>query len=333
MQEYPSYGDLIDLLEAAEIVSETDRDRSVADILTETFTVSYPHIPISRPSRFPDTVRRLAAPAKPSAVGWHKLTGSPLTLYHHRHWIPRIRRKQRMLMCTPDLYGVVDRLIKSVQCNYRYLHADPIVFPTSVQECDATERLLQGAFLQCLEGQKDLCWTLTKPVTVGFYRDLHHYLRQWPPARSATKTTVGSFYLLLDVNFKSGGMSNRPDNIYMFVQRVVNSHRLSSGPMYYGMDKTVEQLKSVVSGYQEDLKLMSHKVSEQQVALKEMKKQLEIASTGLKSSRRALSDVYNRLQNTVKQRDTARKQVCKIQDNLEGAYFTMKMKCRQKIIS
>ena len=112
--------------------------------------------------------------------------------------------------------------------------ADLNVFPTSVQECDVTEGLLQRAFLQCLEGQKDLCWTLTKPVTVVFYRDLHHYLRQWPPARSATKTMVGRFYLLVDVNFESGRKKKRPDNIYTFVQKGADSHRLSSEPMYYG---------------------------------------------------------------------------------------------------
>ena len=198
------------------------------------------------------------------------------------------------------------------------LTADLNVFPTSIQECDVTERLLQRAFLQCLEGQKDLCWTLTKPVTVGFYRDLHHYLRQWPPARSATKTTVGRFYLLVDVNFKSRRMSKRPDNVYMFVQKVADSHRLSSEPMYYG---TVKQLKSVVCGYQEKLKIMSHRVSEQQEALEEMKKQLEVASAELASSRCALSDVSNRLQKTMKQRDTARKQACKMQDKLEAAYL------------
>ena len=88
-----------------------------------------------------------------------------------------------------------------------------------------------------------------------------------------------------------------------------------------GMDNTVEQLKSVVCGYQEELKIMSHKVSEQQEALEEMKKQLEFASTELASSRCALSDVSNQLQKTMKQRDTAHKQVCKMQDKLEAAYL------------
>ena len=156
-------------------------------------------------------------------------------------------------------------------------------------------------------------------MTVGFYRDLHHYLRQWPPAHSATKTTVGRFYLLVDVNFESGRMSKRPDNIYTFVQKVADSHRLSSEPIC--MDNTVEQLKSVVCGYQEQPKIMSHKVSEQQEALEEMKKQLEFASTKFASSRYALSDVSNQLQKTLKQRDTAHKQVCKMHNKLEAAYL------------
>ena len=195
------------------------------------------------------------------------------------------------------------------------------MFPSNVSQCGVTESILQKAFLQCLEGRQDLCWTLTKSVTVGFYRHLHHYLRHWPPSRSATKTTVGRFYLLVDENFQSGSMSSRPDNVYLFVQRVADSCKLNSEPMYYGIDNTVEQLRCVVSGYQEDLDVMSQKVSKQQEALEEMKKQFEIASTELASSRRALSDVMNRLQKTIKQRDTARKQASKIQEKLEAAHL------------
>ena len=51
--ENPTYGELIDFLQAAEIACETDSQKhSVADILTEKITSIYPHIPISRPTRF-----------------------------------------------------------------------------------------------------------------------------------------------------------------------------------------------------------------------------------------------------------------------------------------
>ena len=36
----------------------------------------------------------------------------------------------------------------------------------------------------------------------------------------------------------------------MFVQRLADSNKLHSEPMSYGIDKTVELLHSVVSGYQ-----------------------------------------------------------------------------------
>ena len=193
------------------------------------------------------------------------------------------------------------------------------MFPTIVERCGVTKCILQEAFLQCLEGQENLCWILTKPVTVEFYRNLHRYLLQWPPSRSSTKATMGRFYSLVDVNFQSRRMSSRPDNIYMFVERVVGSGKLNHVPMYYGVDKTVEQLKHSVSSYQEDLEVMSQKVSKQQYALDKMKKQVEIASNELACSRHALSDVTNHLQRTMKQRDTARKQTSKIQEKLEAA--------------
>ena len=104
-------------------------------------------------------------------------------------------------------------------------------------------------------------------MTIGFYKQLHHYLRKWPPSRFATKTTVGRFYLLIDSNFQTRRISSRPDNIYMFVQRLADSSKLHSEAMSYGFDKTVEHLQSVVSGCQDSLEETSGKVSEQQNAL------------------------------------------------------------------
>ncbi len=206
-----------------------------------------------------------------------------------------------------------------------YVDAASNVFPTNVKQCGVTESVFQKAFLQCLEGQQDLCWTLTKPVTVGFYRNLHHYLLRWPPSRSATKATIGRFYLLVDVNFQSTKMSSHPDNIYMFVKRVVGSCKLNAEPMYYG--NTVKQLKL---SYQEDLEAMSQKVSKQIDVLHKMKRQVEVASKELAATRHTLSDVTNQLQKTVKQRDAARKQASRSQKKLEAvcldsAYYEEEM--------
>ena len=159
-------------------------------------------------------------------------------------------------------------------------------------------------------------------MTIGFYRDLHQYLRQWPPAHSASKTAVGTFYLLIDVNFQTRRMSSRPDNIYSFVQRVIgDSSKSPSEVMHYGTDNTVQQLKSLVSGYQSDLEVMTQKVIEQQRELEEMEKQMGAAKSELASSRRALSTVTNKLKTAVKQRDCARKKGHEIQDKLETTYL------------
>lgn len=97
MQEYPTYGYLIGLLEEVGAVTASET-RSVADILSEKFVACYPHIPISRPSRFLDTVRRLAAPTKPSTLGEQKLMDTPLASYFRRRWMPRNRRQRGILI-------------------------------------------------------------------------------------------------------------------------------------------------------------------------------------------------------------------------------------------
>ena len=49
----PTYGELINFLNAAEVASEIDSSvQSFGEILTEKFSSEYPYIPISRPSRF-----------------------------------------------------------------------------------------------------------------------------------------------------------------------------------------------------------------------------------------------------------------------------------------
>ena len=54
--EDPTYEELINFLNAAEVASERDSNgQSVPEILTEKFSSKYPYIPISRPSRFLDT--------------------------------------------------------------------------------------------------------------------------------------------------------------------------------------------------------------------------------------------------------------------------------------
>lgn len=93
LHDKPTYGDLILLLESAEAEAEIS-NATIADLLAAKFSDEYPHFSVSRPSRFLDTVRRIAAPTRPSAIGSKKLDGSPLCSYLKRYWAPRTRNIQ-----------------------------------------------------------------------------------------------------------------------------------------------------------------------------------------------------------------------------------------------
>jgi hypothetical protein len=290
MMVSPTYGELIEFLNDAE--NEEDTSRGVAEILTENFSAKYPHISISRPCRFLDTVKRIAAPTRSSCLGKPKLVGSPLHSYLSRNWSPRIRNSP----------------------------GSQTAFSAEMIQFGLSENLLQNAFLQCVGNQKGsvLCWKINKgvTVTVGFYRELHIYLQKWPPSSSSTKSTVGRFYLSIDCNFERR-VSIRPDNIYSFVHRLAYSTKLSSDPMSYNFDNTIKHLQSVVSSYQVNLEQLSVKLSKQEDDVHDMQTLLETANNEIAVTRHALSDVTNKLQITLKQRDSARKQVNKCHHKIE----------------
>ena len=220
------------------------------------------------------------------------------------------------IMCMCLLYVCCYQL-EALLCTYMLLSVTgSLVFPSHLEE-HVSESVLQRAFIQCAN-HESLCWTLDKSVTIGFYKELHNYLQKWPPSQRSTKTTVGRFYLLIDSNFLSKRISTRPDNIYMFVQRIADSSKIDSEPMSYGVERTVEHLQSVVSGYQASIDEMSQKMSEQQKALQEMQTEMDKAKAELMSSRRTLCDICNKLEASVKQRNCAHKKLQKSQQKIEG---------------
>lgn len=86
----PTFGDLIDLLEEAEDCSPAS-GKSVSEVLYSLFQLRYPHVTIGRPQRLYDAVKRIAAPTRPSLRGASKLSGSSLSLYRSKEWLPRNR--------------------------------------------------------------------------------------------------------------------------------------------------------------------------------------------------------------------------------------------------
>lgn len=106
----------------------------------------------------------------------------------------------------------------------------------------------------------------------------------------------------------------RPSNVYSFVQRVTDD--LSKSPseaMHYGTDHIVQQLKSIVFGYHNDLEAIALKATHQQIELSRMEEQLHVAKL-------ALFDITNKLDNAVRQWDIARKKQQKVESKLEAVY-------------
>ena len=50
-----------------------------------------PDLTVGRENRFYETVKRIAAPTRPSLRGECKLMGSPAQRYKEKVWVPRIR--------------------------------------------------------------------------------------------------------------------------------------------------------------------------------------------------------------------------------------------------
>ena len=72
-------------------------------------------------------------------------------------------------------------------------------------------------------------WALSNTPTIGFYRELHSYLK----GLQLSKTMIGKLYAAIDCNFQEKRSTCREDNVHRFVDKIVSSKRLSSNLMIY----------------------------------------------------------------------------------------------------
>ncbi len=84
-----TYGELIELLHVAEL-RYVEEDVELSELVVTLFKKRYPSIYIGRPSRFLDTLRRIALPTRPHVVG-KQLNGDSLRSYLKQIWSPKIR--------------------------------------------------------------------------------------------------------------------------------------------------------------------------------------------------------------------------------------------------
>ena len=319
----PTYGELIDMMETAENLATTSGD-SVAELLCSFFHKNYPHIFIGRASRFYDTVKRIAAPTHSSRL--NQLNGSPLRSYLRRVWAPRIRNE--------GIYCIKINLW-TLCVVFSYIGCAP-TFPAELEEYGLTEKVLKAALFQCSESCAspiDLSWSLKRTPTIGFYRELHLFLRKWHVAHAVTKSTIGRFYISIDQNIRQKHTSNRPDNVYQFIERVVCSKKPSSAVMFYGEHEQLKCLKREVAVCSSEIHDLSSKVAAQQKELADMKREVEVAKKEVFDTDCVLKDITHRLQIAQKQRDAALSKVKKGLKKLLMILLTVKKSLWRKMMN
>ena len=89
--------------------------------------------------------------------------------------------------------------------------------------------------------------SLSEVPIVGFCRQLHHYLKRWPPSRSVTRSMTGKFYISIDPELQTNSICTRPDNIGPF-DRVASSENPCFTLISYGLRITIQLLQDEVKG-------------------------------------------------------------------------------------
>ena len=122
-------------------------------------------------------------------------------------------------------------------------------------------------------------WCVKDVPTVGFYRCLHKYLVKWPKSRSMSKRAVGKFYMAIDHNLKQKG--SRPDNIYRFVEKIVQSDEPDCSYVNYGIGYQIHHLKRELKEHDRLIKRLESKLTETDTELDMMKRKLRAAEKTL----------------------------------------------------
>lgn len=190
-------------------------------------------------------------------------------------------------------------------------------FPEELLSYGLSEEVLKATFYQVCDGLP-VSWKLTSIPTVGFYQELHCFLKHWPLTSKVSKHEIALFYMAIDAKLKAKG--SRPDNIYRFIDNL--SKIPSDQVMYYGTQgHTVRQLKS-------DVGQCTQKLEEMTSEYTELKKQFKESKRKLQSTEKVLRDVTNQRGTMKRSRDYAKAMLFKSQrkfESLEGEYADILM--------
>ena len=154
-----------------------------------------------------------------------------------------------------------------------------MIFPNELTHYGLTMELLEDAI-------ESASWSLRGIPNVDFYRNLHYFLKKWSKTQSLTKTSIGKFYLAVDVHLRERGST--PYNTYRFIDRLVSSDVPDSALMSYGANKKMLYLQAEIETCQEDCQDLSVKVREQQAEIHDLRTEFAQAKIALEQISRKI---------------------------------------------
>ena len=115
-----------------------------------------------------------------------------------------------------------------------FIYKDTSNFPEELTKYGCSEGALAEVFIHLKNGRKgETTWKLQCIPNVGFYQNLHVFLKRWTLTKSANKTLIGQLYIAIDPTLQAKGY--RPDNIYRFIERVAGLRCPQSALMNYNI--------------------------------------------------------------------------------------------------
>ena len=173
------------------------------------------------------------------------------------------------------------------------------MYPSELLEQGLTEKVLSQSLNQVRSGREESSWKLSGIPTVGFYRQLHYYLKRQP----MSKVLIGKLYCAIDCNFKE--KASRPDNTYRFVDNIVTSERQSDEVMLYNIP--------IIQNTRAMLKKCSEQIDDLNAECLELRKEVEASRTKLREKNRALCDMVDKNQLLKKKYESSKARVKKME--------------------
>ena len=185
-----------------------------------------------------------------------------------------------------------------------FIYKDASNFPEELTKYGCSEGALAEVFTHLKNGRKgEAAWKLQCIPNVGFYQNLHVFLKRWILTKSANKTLIGQLYIAIDPTLQAKGC--RPDNVYRFMERVAGSRSPQSALMNYNIQASeLTYLQTKVKEHTSQMEELTTNFSSMKQELEKTKQQLENAKKELKSTQSALKDATNKLNFSEKQQQS-----------------------------